>query len=103
MDAGDFPVTLFWVVGNWLILIKRHRSPWRMGELFLLVVFWTFFVLYSTVLGSAHLVRYTIFLIPLLVLTAARGAMWTWQNWPRVTRAGLYHSGARHLPCSQRS
>jgi hypothetical protein len=77
------PLTVFWLIGNWLIVGAR-RSPESRSEQFMVLVFWAFFILYSTLLGAAHLARYTIFTMPLLVLVAMHGAMWAWRNWQKI-------------------
>jgi hypothetical protein len=67
--AEYFPITLLALAGVWASLRK-----WKRGEnppsLFYSLVFFIFFVLYSTFLGSAHLGRYTIFLMPFVVVLA---------------------------------
>lgn len=81
--AAYAPLTLFFLAGNVLVLTGRWRSEHRVEGL-LLLVFWAFFVLYSTVLGSVHLARYVIFLMPPMVLIAAIGAEHWWAEWQRT-------------------
>jgi len=78
-------LTILWAVGNWVVLSGNAGTSARVTGL-LMVQFWTFFLLYSTVLGSAHLARYVIFLMPMLALTAGVGGIWLWSNWRRVTK-----------------
>lgn len=47
-----------------------------------LTIFGCFFILYSTVLPSVHLARYTIFLWPFLIMTAVITTDYLWHNWP---------------------
>ena len=77
------PITGFWLVGNWVVLSRRWTSGTNI-EALLLAVFWVFFVLYSTVLGSVHLSRYVIFIMPMMVIVAGIGAKWTWSKAARV-------------------
>jgi hypothetical protein len=56
----------------------------------MLMVFWIFYFLYSTVLGASHLARYVIFLMPLYVLIAGRGALWSWNNWQNTLPRALH-------------
>jgi hypothetical protein len=76
-----FPLTGLWLVANWLILTDRiePRDSRAVVE-FLLLVCGTFFILYSTVLGSAHLARYLVFVMPAFVLLACLGARWFWEH-----------------------
>jgi hypothetical protein len=46
---------------------------------FLALLAGCFFVLYSTALGSAHLARYMIFVMPPFVLVSVLGARWLWE------------------------
>lgn len=85
-----FPLTIFWLIGNWLIVTRRTPAREQRCEIFLLIVFWVFFFLYSTLLGAAHLARYTIFTMALLVLVAMRGAMWVWHNWQTLLPMRAY-------------
>ena len=88
--AEYFPLALLWLAANWLFITNRgdpRRS--RNVEGFLIVLFWSAFVLYSTVLGSVHLARYIIFVIPALVLTATAAAQWLWVSWRPVGKQYL--------------
>jgi hypothetical protein len=82
------PLTGVWLIGNWLILSRRWSSGTSVEGL-LLALFWTFFLLYSTVLGAAHLARYVIFIMPMMVLVAGIGAMWLWTWLSRVVPTDL--------------
>lgn len=77
------PLTAPWIVGNWLILTGRWTSQKYIGRL-LLLIFWAFLILYSTVLGSEHLARYTVFAMPLMVMVSAIGSMWIWKELSRI-------------------
>ena len=79
------PVTILWLVGNWIIL-RSHITQSVYVERLLIILFWTFFLLYSTVLGSAHLARYIIFLMPMFILIAVIGAQWLWESGPEIIR-----------------
>ena len=80
--AAYFPLTALWLFGNWLVMTRRG-SALRANEvvLFLILLFWTAFILYSAIIGSVHLARYTIFAMPALVLVAMVGAKWLWDFW----------------------
>ncbi|MCH2320062.1 MAG: hypothetical protein MK384_00210 [SAR202 cluster bacterium] len=79
------PVTVFWLVGN-AVILRTHMMQGIHTERLLVILFWTFFLLYSTVLGSAHLARYVIFLMPMFVLIATVGARWFWEHGPEIIR-----------------
>jgi len=79
--AAYFPLALLWLAGNWLFFTRKEfLGQWRPVVGFSLLLFWVFFVLYSTLLGSVHLARYIIFIMPLLVLVAAAGGKWIWER-----------------------
>ncbi|MBM3935348.1 MAG: hypothetical protein FJ319_13830 [SAR202 cluster bacterium] len=84
------PLTAFFLVGNRVVWKRSWWSGYRIEGL-LIVNFWVFFFLYSTVLGSLHLARYITFLMPMMVLVAAVAARWKWNelrlNGPRWLRA----------------
>ena len=82
------PLTGAWLMGNWLIATGRWRSRTH-AEPLLLTLFWTFFVLYSTVLGSVHLARYIIFVMPMMVIVGAIAARWLWETLSTVDRSGV--------------
>jgi hypothetical protein len=82
------PLTGAWLLGNWLLLTGRWR-PRTPIEPLLLIVFWAFFAMYSTVLGSVHLARYVIFLMPMLVIVGAIGAKCFWETLSAVDRADV--------------
>lgn len=80
--AQYFPLTILWLVANWLLITGRGNLLGFRGPVgFLALLFWTLFILYSTILGSTHLARYIIFVIPALVLVAMIGAKWLWASW----------------------
>jgi hypothetical protein len=96
--AAYFPLTIFFLIGVALLLTRRTPPEHRAVEGFLLTVFWTFFVLYTAVLGAAHLARYAIFLFSIFILVAARGAMWAWTHWSnRRFRLGAFAALAAAL------
>ena len=67
------PVTLLFAIGSIVAIRNRREAPERA---FLVAMFWTFFVLYSVVLGAVHVGRYVIFLMPLygtIALSTALG------------------------------
>jgi hypothetical protein len=76
-----FPLTALWLLAHWLFSngqLPSSDSKRAIG--FLIVLFWVTFILYSTVLGSLHLGRYTIFVMPALVLVGSAGAQWLWSS-----------------------
>ena len=76
-----FPLTLMWVMGIRLVM-KRSAVPAaaRAAVEFSVLLAGPFIGLYSTVLGSAHLSRYLIFVMPLVVLVAIVGVRGLWQR-----------------------
>ena len=67
------PVTLLFAIGSIVALRNRREAPERA---FLVAMFWTFFVLYTVVIGAVHVGRYVIFLMPLygtIALSTALG------------------------------
>ncbi len=67
------------------VLLFRKRivgNTAKMTGLFL-TIFGFFFILYSTVLPSVHLARYTIFLWPFLILAATVALALLWENFPK--------------------
>lgn len=78
--AAYFPVTLAWLAGVRLVLKRQVTtdSAQAAAEFFVLLAS-SFFVLYSTVLGAAHLARYLIFVMPPFVLVSVLGARWSWE------------------------
>jgi hypothetical protein len=78
-----FPLTIFSFVGTWLLLRGSGGFSRESRDVlwFLVLLFWIFFILYSTVLGSVHLSRYVIFTMPGLALLAMVGAKWVWDHW----------------------
>ncbi len=83
------PLTLAFLVGNFLILRRRVSEADFVTCIAYIGLFWLFFVLYSAVIGSSHLARYVIFLLPFLVLIAVWAAAWLWQEWARVVPVWL--------------
>jgi hypothetical protein len=75
-----FPLTLFWLIGAWAVCTKRSISRNQDIERFFSMLFMIVFIIYSTVLGSAHLARYTIFIMPAMVIGSMRGLSWVWEN-----------------------
>ncbi|HVS16542.1 MAG TPA: hypothetical protein VMV46_21715 [Thermoanaerobaculia bacterium] len=68
---------------------ERHRGVWRLVAATTLV----FLALYSTLLGAAHFGRYAIFLMPGIVLLAARG----WRRALARSGTGAQRGWARRL------
>lgn len=86
-----FPLTGLWLVATWLILTGRVEARGSRAVVeFLLLVCWTFFIFYSTVLGSAHLARYLVFVMPAFVLLACLGGQWLWEHAAVPTRRRTY-------------
>jgi hypothetical protein len=82
--AQYFPLTLPALVAGWLLITGRlrlHAEAHTLGFLALLAA--SFFVLYSFVLGSTHLSRYIIFVMPAVVLLAIVGGDWARQAFPK--------------------
>jgi hypothetical protein len=81
------PLTLAWLAGTWVIATARRHDGSADTVKAAAVLSWLFFVLYSTVLGSAHLGRYTIFVMLLIVVVGLVGARHVWSSYPaRVAR-----------------
>ena len=80
--AAYSPLTILWLVGNWVMLTGRGAN-FRSKEVlpFLIGLVWAAFILYSSIVGSVHLARYIIFALPALVLVAFVGAKWMWEFW----------------------
>ena len=76
-----FPLTALWLVGNWLILGRRVSASSSSMLTLMLVITWTFFALYSSILGATHLARYMIFVMPFVVVVTGLGGMWLWRKW----------------------
>jgi hypothetical protein len=93
--AAYFPLTILWLVGNWLIVTGRAGNKNSSGTMgFLIILFWTFFVLFSAVLGAIHLSRYAIFVMPAFILIAIVGAEWVWEVSHSVRLLPLLSAGA---------
>ena len=93
--AQYFPLTIPSLLAIWLV-VKGKGDLRNSKEIigFLIILFWTFFLLYSFVLGSVHLSRYIIFTMPALVLLAAVGAKWAWDSWNWAERLSLKYAPA---------
>jgi hypothetical protein len=91
-----FPLTLFWLVGNWIIFSNKKASRHSNIMVFFVLTFWIFFVLFSTVLSTAHLARYIIFISPFMIIISVVGAIWVWKNWGFIVppKMGLYKNAA---------
>ena len=77
-----FPLAVLGLLGNWALVRGLGASGSARPILgFLMVLFWSAFVLYSTVLGTVHLARYIIFIMPGLILVATMAARWQWDMW----------------------
>jgi len=76
-----FPITLLAVIGTWLLVTKRSAVSKGHREVlgFLVLLFAAAYVFYSAVVGSVHLARYIIFVMPGLVLVAMVGSKWLWE------------------------
>ncbi|MBK9239173.1 MAG: hypothetical protein IPL75_02670 [Acidobacteria bacterium] len=76
-----FPLTLTWMMGVRLV-INRSAVPAtaQAAAEFSVLLAGTVVVLYSTVLGSHHLARYLVFVLPLVALVATIGARWLWEQ-----------------------
>lgn len=80
--AQYFPLAVLGLLGSWALLRGvGARGDVRLNLGFLIVLFWTAFVLYSTILGTVHLARYIIFVMPGLILVATMAARWQWDIW----------------------
>jgi hypothetical protein len=92
--AQYFPLALPSLLAVWL-LIKGKGDLRDSFEIigFLMILLWSFFVLYSFVMGSVHLSRYLIFVMPALVLVAMVGAKWVWDSWDWA-----YHPHLKYAP-----
>ncbi len=84
-----FPLTAVYISGLLFIINDpKMRIPRNTlhGFLFCTLTFSTFFVLFSTVLGGAHLARYTIFIMPFMTIISGYAAKRLWQSWGRWSR-----------------
>ena len=88
--AAYFPLTILWLIGSWLVFSGRVVR-WESTEAvkFLIVLFWTAFILYTAVLGSTHLARYIVYVMPALVLVGMMGGKWLWDFWSPPLRLRL--------------
>ncbi len=72
-----FPLSIAMLAGLWAVLARRlENNISRINHYFFMAVLALFFVLYSSVLSAHHFSRYTIFLMPIIVVYAAFGASW---------------------------
>lgn len=75
-----FPITGFGLLTFWLVLTRRITLDTNYYAVtFLLVMFTAGFAFYSTFIGSVHISRYVIFLMPALVIVGMFGVRWLWQ------------------------
>ena len=76
-----FPLTLTWMMGIRLVM-KRSALPAaaQAAAEFSVLLAGTVVVLYSTVLGSNHLARYLVFVLPLVALVGTLGVRWLWEQ-----------------------
>lgn len=75
-----FPITALGLVGIWCLVRQQNAFDYKRADIgFLAVVFVSFFFLYSTILGSVHLSRYAIFIMPLLILLSSFAAKILWE------------------------
>jgi len=70
------PISLFWLIGIHVTLKKNWQD--NVDEVFAIVLFTVFILLFTFAVGAGHLGRYMIFLVPFWVLVAARGLAYTW-------------------------
>jgi len=86
-----FPITVFAVIGSWLTVTKRAPVSKGYREVlgFLIVLFAGAYVFYSAIVGSVHLGRYIIFVMPGLVLLAMVGSKWLWEFINSIATASL--------------
>ncbi len=79
--AAYFPLTLMWIAGIWVTRNRRTGTDSvSVATGFLVLLVSVFFMLYSTVLGAAHLARYLMFVMPPFVIIAIMGARWLWER-----------------------
>jgi len=77
-----FPLAVLGLLGNWALVRGLGASGGARPILgFLIVLFWSAFILYSTILGAVHLARYIIFVMPGLILVSTMAARWQWDIW----------------------
>ena len=75
-----FPITGFGLLTFWLVLTRRITLDTNYYAVtFLLFMFAAGFAFYSTFIGSVHISRYVIFLMPALVIVGIFGVRWLWQ------------------------
>lgn len=85
--AAYFPLTAAFAAGAWLFLSGRDRTARPASFGFGVALVGTFFALYGTVAGAAHLARYLLFVMPFFVIAACHGAKWLWERWAERVRA----------------
>jgi hypothetical protein len=89
-----FPLTALFALGVHRWTAGSSSAPVHRGTVGLAIVLVSMFAaLYSTILPTAHLARYTIFLWPLVTLVATYGVAESWPDW----RARLSPLGAQAL------
>jgi hypothetical protein len=76
------PLTIAWCIGVRVVMRQVAMGPVRMALEFLILLAGVSLALYSTVLGSAHLARYLMFVMPGFVIVAMLGARWLWERRP---------------------
>ncbi len=96
-----FALTVLWIFVNWLLLRRRQEfGDYQDVIQFSVLFFWANFFLFTAILGTTHLARYIIYIMPLMVLVTVAGAKWLWEHWhirfqifsrsaPKVILAGL--------------
>lgn len=66
-----FPITLFWIKG--VINVFNTKFLSKIDEIFAVVIFISFILSFTFAIGTGHLGRYMIFLMPFWILIAAKG------------------------------
>jgi hypothetical protein len=86
--AAYLPLSIGWLYGCWWIARRRLPSENRPILILAATISVTFIVLYSTVLGAAHLGRYLIFVMPFVVAIAVLAAQAWAASRSRALRVG---------------
>lgn len=89
------PITILFLIGTYALVRELPKSRLTNNVRDAILVFcisnsFIFFVLYSFVLGGAHLARYILFLLPLMVIVAAYGLDY---SIGRIRRSFKLHNG----------
>jgi len=93
--AAYFPLIVFWLTAVFLVFRGSYGSKeLKAAAGFLVVLFISFFVLYSTFLSSTHLSRYIVFVMPSLVIVGSLAARWAW-NAELFNGGRLFHYAPR--------